>query len=194
MLHAWTTLEVSDPLADLRARGLVQQPTLPKRKVRGRKRLVAAAPVSPRRRAATLIVYFDTSALIKLVFDEPGSDVAGELWDRAEAVASSQLIYPEARAAAAAAQRGGRIDTRTLRAAVRTIDELCRELDVIGLDHALGRTAGELAERHALRGYDAVHLASATAIDDPDLVIATWDRELALAAIAQNHTIVPTQQ
>jgi predicted nucleic acid-binding protein len=65
---------------------------------------------------------------------------------------------------------------------------------VIGLDDALARTAGELAERHALRGYDAVHLASATAIDDPALVIATWDRDLAWAVIAENQTVVPAQQ
>jgi hypothetical protein len=39
-----------------------------------------------------------------------------------------------------------------------------------------------------------VHLASATAIDDPDLVIATWDRDLASAAIAKNQTVVPAQQ
>ncbi len=39
-------LEVSDPLADLRARGLVQEPIRSKQMVRGRKRLVAAAPVS----------------------------------------------------------------------------------------------------------------------------------------------------
>jgi predicted nucleic acid-binding protein len=103
-------------------------------------------------------------------------------------------MYPVAPAAAAAAQRGGRIDTRTLRAAARTIDELWRELDVIGLDDTLARAAGELAERHALRGYDAVDLASATAIDDPDLVLATWDRDLASAAIAKNHIVVPAQQ
>jgi predicted nucleic acid-binding protein len=132
--------------------------------------------------------------LIKLVFDEPGSDVAAELWDQAEVVASSQLIYPEARAAAAAAHRGGRIDTRTLRSAVRAIDELCHELDVIGLDDTLARVAGELAEQHALRGYDAVHLASAVAIDAPDLVMATWDRDLATAATAQNHTVVPARR
>jgi uncharacterized protein len=101
------------------------------------------------------------------------------------------LVYPEARAAAAAAQRGGRIDARTLKAAVRRIDELCRELEVIGLDDRLARSAGNLAQRHALRGYDAVHLASAVAIDDPDLVVATWDRDLATAAAAQGRTVVP---
>lgn len=39
-------LEVSDPLADLRACGLVRDPVLPKRKVKRDKRLVAIAPVS----------------------------------------------------------------------------------------------------------------------------------------------------
>jgi prevent-host-death family protein len=39
-------LEVGDPLADLRARGLVQEPARSKRDVRGRRRLASSAPVS----------------------------------------------------------------------------------------------------------------------------------------------------
>ena len=64
---------------------------------------------------------------------------------------------------------------------------------MIGVDAALARAAGDLAERHALRGYDAVHLASAIAIDDPGLVMATWDRNLA-AATARHRTVVPAEQ
>jgi len=41
---------------------------------------------------------------------------------------------------------------------------------------AVERHAGHLARTHALRGADAVHLASALAIGDPDLVVAVWDR------------------
>jgi prevent-host-death family protein len=41
-----SAIEVSDPLADLRARGLVQEPTRPMRKVAGRKRLGSAGAVS----------------------------------------------------------------------------------------------------------------------------------------------------
>ncbi|MGI8418185.1 MAG: PIN domain-containing protein, partial [Nakamurella sp.] len=74
-----------------------------------------------------MIVYLDTSALVKLVFDEPGSELAAELWDRAESVVSSQLIYPEARAAAAAAHRGHRITSATLQHAVGAIDGFCAE-------------------------------------------------------------------
>ena len=78
--------------------------------------------------------------------------------------------------------------------AVRTIDELCRELDMIGVDEALARAAGQLAERHALRGYDAVHLASALAIGDPTLIVASWDRDLGTAAGVEGYTVVPVQQ
>jgi predicted nucleic acid-binding protein len=105
-------------------------------------------------------------------------------------VASSQLIYPEARAAAALGHRMGRIDTNTLRGAVRSIDGLYAELRVIGVDDALVRSAGELAELHGLRGYDAVHLASALALG-MDTTLVTWEHDLADAAVACGHAVVP---
>ncbi len=128
---------------------------------------------------------------MKLVFDESGSDLAAELWDRADVVASSQLVYPEARAAAAAARRGDRIDSRTLRRAVQRIDGLCAELDLIGVDLDLARAAGGLAEAHGLRGYDAVHLASALSIGAEPLLLATWDGDLARAAVALGRSVSP---
>ncbi len=125
------------------------------------------------------------------MFDEPGSELAAELWDRAESVVSSQLIYPEARAAAAAAHRGRRITSATLRRAVDTIDGLCTELEVIGLDQDLARTAGDLAEVHGLRGYDAVHLATALRIEVDSMLVATWDGDLARAAVAAGCSVSP---
>ncbi len=125
------------------------------------------------------------------MFDEPGALLAAELWDRAESVVSSQLVYPEARAAAAAARRGRRITSATLRRAVDRIDGLCAELDVVGLDPDLAHTAGELAEAHGLRGYDAVHLATALSIDVDSMLLATWDGDLARAAIAAGCSVSP---
>jgi len=104
---------------------------------------------------------------------------------------SSQLVYPEARAAAAAAHRRHRITSTTLRRAVERIDELCTELDVIGLDPGLAHSAGDLAEAHRLRGYDAVHLATALSVESDSLLLATWDVDLARAAVAAGCSVSP---
>ena len=125
------------------------------------------------------------------MFDEPGSELAAELWDRAESVVSSQLVYPEARGAAAAAYRRRRITSTTLRRAVDRIDELCTELDVIGLDPDLAHSAGDLAEAHGLRGYDAVHLATALSVESDSMLLATWDGDLAHAALAAGCSVSP---
>jgi predicted nucleic acid-binding protein len=85
----------------------------------------------------------------------------------------------------------GRIDPSTLRSAVRAIDELYAEFHVIGIDGALAQSAGELAELHRLRAYDAVHLASAISVEDDGLVAVTWDRDLADAAVACGYAVVP---
>lgn len=110
---------------------------------------------------------------------------------RAESVVSSQLIYPEARAAVAAAHRGRRITAATLRRAVARIDGLCAELEVVGLDPDLAHTAGDLAEAHGLRGYDAVHLATALSIEVDSMLLATWDGDLGRAAVIAGCSVCP---
>ena len=47
------------------------------------------------------------------------------------------------------------------------------------------RNAGDLAQAHQLRGYDAVHLPAAVAALDAELVLVTGDNDLAGAARAQ---------
>jgi hypothetical protein len=39
------------------------------------------------------LVYFDASALVKLLVEEPGSGLAGDLWDGCDAALSSRLGY-----------------------------------------------------------------------------------------------------
>lgn len=52
----------------------------------------------------------------------------------------------------------------------------------IGVDERLAARAGELAENLGLRGYDAVHLATALELGDEEVVLVTWDRDLARAS------------
>ncbi|MDA8044464.1 MAG: type II toxin-antitoxin system VapC family toxin [Actinomycetota bacterium] len=127
-------------------------------------------------------MYFDTSAIVPIIIDEPSSTVASRLWDEADRVVSSRLVYVEGRAALARARRLDRIDERGLREAVDDFESLHDQLDVIEVTEGIVREAGALAEQLSLRGYDAVHLASARLVDDAEMVLAAGDQSLLVAA------------
>lgn len=129
-----------------------------------------------------MIAYFDTSALVPLIIEEAGSMRAGAIWDDAERVASVRLVYVEARAALAQAARAGRFEAAHLATTVDVLDQLYDQLDLIAVDDPLVRRAGELAQHHALRGYDALHLAAAELVVDEATVLVSGDRELCTAA------------
>ena len=136
-----------------------------------------------------MIAYFATSAVLPLLIDEPGSARAASLWDSADRVVSVRLVYPETRAGLAQAERLGRITARNLRDAVASFDSVFEELDLVEIDDPLARRAGELAEVHRLRGYDAVHLAAADRIRDPDVVVIAGDAAFLGAATAEGMTV-----
>jgi predicted nucleic acid-binding protein len=129
-----------------------------------------------------VIAYFDTSSIVPLLIEEPGSETAGRLWDEADRLVSIRLVYAEGHAALAQAARGGRVDQRHLRQAVTDLLGLYSQLDLVEVTDALVRQAGSLAEIHALRGYDALHLASAEFVKDSELVFVSGDAGLCQAA------------
>jgi uncharacterized protein len=139
------------------------------------------------------LVYFDASALVKLVVEEEGSDVASTVWDGCDAALSSRIAYPEVCAALAAANRNHDLDDAGHASAMRDWEEFWAAVRPVELTRDVERRAGELAVRRALRGADAVHLACALAIDVPDLVVAAWDRRLHGAAAAEELTVVPAE-
>jgi uncharacterized protein len=129
------------------------------------------------------IVYFDSSAFVKLVIEEEGSDLAAALWDGCDAAVSSRLAYPEVRAALAAAGRAGRVTPPGQRRAEALWATFWRATRVVELTDAVTAHAGELAA-YALRGADAVHLASLLAVGDPTTLFAVWDQRLRAGASA----------
>jgi predicted nucleic acid-binding protein len=139
------------------------------------------------------LVYFDASAFVKLLTDEPGSDLAAALWDGCDAAVSSRLAYPEVRAALAAARRNRALTEMELTAVERDWDEYWNATRPVELTRTIEREAGKLAREHALRGADAVHLASALAIGDRQLIVAVWDRRLHAGVRAVGLATAPAQ-
>lgn len=125
-------------------------------------------------------LYFESSAFIKLLIDEPGSTTSMAAWAGGSQVSASPLIFVEARAGLAAAQRGRRMTPDDLVAAKRALGALRPHVNEVRLKSDLLAHAEELTEQESLRAYDAVHLASAelTRAD----VLVTADRALIDAA------------
>ena len=137
------------------------------------------------------IVYFDSSALVKLVVEEDGSELVAQLWDGCDAALASRLAHPEVCAALAAAGRNHDLGRDELVEARRSWELFWASTRPVELTPAVERLAGELAPRHALRGADAVHLASALTIAAPELVVAVWDRRLHAGALAEHLPTAP---
>jgi predicted nucleic acid-binding protein len=139
------------------------------------------------------LIYFDSSALVKLLVQEEGSDLAAELWDGCDAALASRLAYPEVCAALAAACRNHDLGQDDLDAAEHAWEQYWASVRPVELTAAVERHAGQLARTHALRGADAVHLASALALADPDLIIAAWDRRLHSGAATAGLHVAPAE-
>lgn len=137
------------------------------------------------------IVYFDSSAFVKLLVDEDDSAIAAALWDGCDAAVSSRLAYPEVRAALAAAGRAHRLGAEEQHQAQAMWDEYWAATRAVELTENIAHHAGHLATAHALRGADAVHLASVLAIGAHDTVFAAWDQRLRAGARVTGLRLAP---
>ncbi len=108
-----------------------------------------------------MILYLDTSAWVKLYVREAGSKELRTHVAKAEAIALSVVAYAEARAAFARLKAQGTTTESRHRQRLAQLNADWENLLRIELTPPILASAGDLAEVHALRGFDAIHLASA---------------------------------
>lgn len=135
--------------------------------------------------------YLDASALVKLVLAERGTDVVEDLWVRSVDIYVSLLGYTELRAAVAAAIRGDRVRASDAPALRDRVEVIWDQVMGIEVDEPIVRAAGDLADRHRLRAADAIHLASAIRIREPDTAFVAFDDRLREAAAAEGFLVLP---
>ncbi len=107
-----------------------------------------------------MTLYLDTSSLVKLYVAEAESERVQRLVADADIVATAAIAYPEARAALARRRRDGGLPPKVFTAAKRALADDWPRYLAVDVTSELCREAGDLAERHRLRGYDSVHLAA----------------------------------
>jgi predicted nucleic acid-binding protein len=135
--------------------------------------------------------YLDASALVKLVLAERGTDVVEDLWVHAVDIYVSLLGYTELRAAVAAAIRGERVRAFDAPAFRDRVEVIWDQVIGVEIDDTVVRAAGDLADQHGLRAADAIHLASAIRIREPDTTFVAFDARLRAAAAAEGFVVLP---
>lgn len=106
-------------------------------------------------------LYLDTSSLLKLFLEEDGSTRVARICSHATRISISIVGYPEARSGLARARLGGRTSVRNYDDTLQRFEATWATLNIADVTDPLATLAGNLAEKHVLRGFDAIHLASA---------------------------------
>lgn len=139
-----------------------------------------------------MILYLDASALVKRYVAEAGSADVAAVVDAARVASTAVISRAEVTAALAKAVRAGLATRKAATAGLADFEADWPDLIRLEVSEVVVARAASVAWQQGLRGYDAVHLASALrwqeALGGP-VTVATYDRELWRAA--QTSGLVP---
>ncbi len=132
-----------------------------------------------------MIVYLDASALVKRYVAELGTPEVAQLIAQAEAVGTSIITRAETAAALAKAQRLYVLSNQDAGQAASRFRQDWPDLIRVQVTESVVIQADQAAWLYGLRGFDAVHLASALLWQEQlnqEVSFATFDRHLWQAA------------
>ena len=142
-----------------------------------------------------MILYCDTSALVKCYCREEGSEAVLELRRQAEATAISVVGYAEFHSAINRKRRDGDLSARDAERMLRDFDADWEGLIRVEITPAMNKVAARLLQAHPLRAFDALHLASAlllrTRLPQSDVSFSGFDGKQRLAAERERLAVVP---
>ena len=132
-----------------------------------------------------MVLYLDTSSLVKLYVEEKDSSQIANLVGASNVTATSLVAYAEARAGFARRFRERAFTANEYRLLLSSLNEDWGNYLILKVTNELVRRAGDLAEKHALRGFDAIHLSSAVSLCQDfsaPVVFSCSDRKLQKAS------------
>jgi uncharacterized protein len=107
------------------------------------------------------VIYLDTSALIKRFVNEKGAPVVQSIVQRKGTIATAKIAYAEIFAGLTRKFREGNLPKAQYALACRQFERDWQAYIRVELEDDLLLLARDLIQRHPLRGFDAVNLASA---------------------------------
>ena len=141
-----------------------------------------------------MIIYLDTSALIKRYIRETGSTDARGWIQSADGIGTSEITKVEMASAIARLIRAGQVSEHDGQLSWKDFENDWSFINVLLVSTEVVERAVSLTRRHRLRAYDAVHLAAALiwqeALAEP-VTLATFDHELWQAARQDGMHVYP---
>lgn len=138
-----------------------------------------------------MIVYLDTSSLVKLYVDEAHSASVREWTAEAEVIATSRVAHPETLSALTRRHNSGDIAKREYEKVVQAFVGEWGSYAALEFDEI---EAGRLVRKYGLRGFDAVHLAAAKLLASVDadvhVVFSSFDERLNNAARSEGFVVL----
>ena len=145
-----------------------------------------------------MILYLDTSALVKRYFKESYSDDVISRWKSAAQIVTSFVAYAETLASIYRKKREADLEDALIRKIVGSFKKDWESFIRVEVNDALKSYMDRVVERYPLRGFDAIHLASAIVIHErfpEDLLFACFDDELVRTAESEGlETFPPATQ
>ncbi len=141
-----------------------------------------------------MILYLDTSALVKRYFKEPHSDEIISRWKSAPQIVTSSVAFAETMASIYRKKREAKLADALISEVVRSFHRDWDSLVRVEVNDELNVYIERVVEGYPLRGFDSIHLASALAIKEmlpEDVVFACFDDKLSRAARAEGLQTFP---
>lgn len=125
-------------------------------------------------------LFLETSALLRIIFDEEGAAETEERLSRAEWVVASRLLRIEAERALLRVVLDDPRKEKMLPRVEHELKDLWARVTFIDITTEICDLAGRIAPRSRLRSLDAIHLATFRTLKrvDPALEILTYDTRL----------------
>ena len=132
-----------------------------------------------------MILYLDTSALLKKYFRETGSDEIIARWKDATGIVTSSLAYAEALASIHRKKREVKFNNETFEKILDLFRQDWNSFIRVEVTDEINEWIDKIVSRCPLRGFDAIHLASALIVHDKlpeEFLFACYDNNLLQAA------------
>lgn len=138
-----------------------------------------------------MILYLDTSSLVKLYVQEAHTSLVKKWVEEAEIVATCRIAYPETMSAISRRFRQGDLPEKEYDLLIAKFSNEWGQFVAVDFDEL---EAGRLVNLYGLRGFDAVHLSAAKLLkpsqSNISLSFSSFDEKLNVAASTEGFSIL----